>query len=558
MDFGVLDNMERYSVNLSLGIKLFKNNTLRINPGYSYLNFGTVFTPNVNPLSGPSDTFLLMGLNVFNKRDYLNVFDEWKITPKLTYKVRVGLMKTTEGGIFIPFVDYVDYPKSMEALGFKDHFNGNDPNSPISPTPGTSIGKSFSIANDLFYDFDILDGNTLLLGQDYQWIKHNAPLSLNDGTATLTKTPLYRRSTAVYLQNTQKWKGLTLTGGGRWEQMTTFIDDFSDEFAPNFGINYELSAGTSFRASVQRKRRFIEFARTAGLGQSNGVLFGNPKIMPETTWNYEFGFRFLTKYLSADIAYFYNKYSDFEIPVPLNIGSIPAKIAGDPANARARRQYMEIYNYVKKYFPYNMPTPKQGLTAEKYTRIALGGASAAFDNTKAGIFSNGPDVVYQGIDGSVDLFLTKKWNMNLSYLFTRAVVGTNNPFDFSQGTPQKVIKPPNQTSGIGPSFVGGNRLIYIPTHVFKATTNYTLPWGLRVVASGRFKSTATTISRLVVGGQFRMPEHWIFECKLIQPFFNDKLKLSFSIDNIFSKRYYEDGVIPSSVARYDVGMSWSF
>ena len=552
MDFGTLDNMERYSVNLSLGIKLFKNNTLRINPGYSLLHFGTVFTAGVNPFTTTSDVFLHMALDVINKRNYVNIFDEWKITPKLTYKVRVGLMKTTEGGLFLPFNDYTDYPKSLEAMGKKDGFDGDDPTSPVGLGVGTSIGKSFSIANDLFYDFDILDGNTLLLGQDYQWIKHNAPLALNDGTATLIKTPLYRRSTAVYLQNTQKAGKFTVTGGGRWEQMTSFIDDFGDEFAPNLGINYEFSAGTSFRASVQRKRRFIEFARTAGLGQSNGVLWGNPKIKPETTWNYEFGFRFLTKYLSTDIAYFYTRYSDFETPIPIEIGKL-----GDAKNARERRQYMEMYNYVRKYFPYNMPTPAQGLTAAQYSKIALNGVPGA-SRWSSGIFANGPDVTYQGIDSSVDLFLMKSWNMNMSYLFTRAIVGTPNPFDFSQGTSQKIIIPPGVSQGVGPYFLGGNRLIYVPTHIFKATTNYTLPWGLRVVASGRFKSTATTISRLVVGGQFRMPEHWIFDFKLIQPFFNDKLKLSFSIDNVFSKRYFEDGVIPSSVARYDVGLSWSF
>ena len=554
MDFDELDNMERYSVNLSLGIKLFKNNTLRINPGYSLLNFGTTFTPAVNPLSASSDVFLLMALNVTNKRDYLNIFDEWKITPKLTYKVRFGTQKTTEGGLFLPVLDYIDYPKSLEALGKKDGFASDTPKNPLGIGVGTTVGKSWNIANDLFYDFDILDGNTILVGQDYQWIKTDAALGKNGGSPQYIKTPLYRRSTAVYLQNTQKAGKFTFTGGGRWEQMTSFIDDFSDEFAPNFGINYELSPGTSFRTSVQRKRRFIEFARTHGLGQSNGVLFGNPAIKPETTWNYEVGFRFLTKYIGGDIAYFYTDYSDTEINIPLNIGKDPG------GTGKNHREYMRLYNYIKKYYPFDMPSPKDGLTTADYAKQVFGGLSqgVSYENARAGIFVNGPDVVYQGVDASTDFFLAKNLNMNLSYLFMRATVGNQNPFDFSQGTSQEIIIPPSVTGGLAPYYFGGNRLIYVPTHVFKASTNYTLPWGMRVVASGRFKSTATTISRLVVGGTFRMPEHWIFECKLIQPFFKDKLKLSFSIDNIFSKRYYEDGVIPSSVARYDVGLSWSF
>lgn len=551
---GGMDTMERYSFNLSLGIKLSKNNTLRINPGYSFLNFFTPFTPDMNAFSRPDDVFLQMFLDVINKRDYVNFLDEWKITPKLTYKLRGGVQKTTEAGIFIPVNDYIDQPKEREALGFKDGFAGGD-KTPFHPTPGTTIGRSWTMANEFAYDFDILDGNTLSFGHEYQWMKLDSPLSKNGGTQLYTKDILYRKSNSLFFQSIQRAGKLSVSMGGRWDQMTSFIDNRDDEFSPRLGLNYELSPGTSFRASVGRARRFIEFARTNGLGQSNGVLFGNPNIGPEINWSWELGFKFIAKYFGGDIAYFYNPYSDFETPVPLNIGSI-----NDAKTARDKQKYMEIYNYVKKYYPFKMPTPEEGLTATKYMQQWLGAstpASVATTNASAGMFANGPHVVYQGFDTSFDINPLKNLNVNLSYLFTRATVGHQNPFDFSQGNKQSILLS-SARKGLGPALRGGDRLIYIPTNVLKITSNYTFPFGMRMVVSGRYKSDVTTVTRLAVGGTFNMPKHWIFDLKFIQPLFKDKLKLSFSIENVFSRKYYEDGIIPSNVARYDLGMSYSF
>ena len=89
-------------------------------------------------------------------------------------------------------------------------------------------------------------------------------------------------------------KKLTLTAGARWEQVTTYIEDFDDELSPRFGINYEIKPGTTLRFSVGRARRFIEFARQFGLGQSGGRLYGTPESGPEINWTYELGFRFAT------------------------------------------------------------------------------------------------------------------------------------------------------------------------------------------------------------------------------------------------------------------------
>jgi len=584
MDVGNHDQTERYSVNVNLGVKPFKNNTFRISSGYSFLDFTTVFTPDVAAIGDIGDFYQQAFLRVLNKRDYVNAIDEWKITPKLTYKLRFGAQKTTAGGIFIFVKDYIDYSVAEEAKGKKDRFDNDDPNSPFQPTPGTEIGRNWSIANELSYDFDLLGGNTATIGQEYQWNKLYAPKSLNAGDQIYTKINLTRAGSSLYFQDMQKFGKFTFSVGGRWDQWTHFIDDISDEFSPRVGINYELSPGTSFRASVGRARRFPEFARTNGLAQTGGVLFGNTREGPEISWTYELGFRFLTKYLAADIAYFYNDYSDFEIPVPLNIGNEADAILGltDPAAiAKAKAKYNRIYNYVKTYYPYAMPNKADMPSnfaipfAKVYTLQMLGLIpkdkkpdfsnlpvaklpTRTYDNPAAGFFTNGPDVVYQGIDASVDLFPMKQWNINLSYLFTRAVVGNANPFDFSQGTPMGVLVPPFTHKGIGPEFHGGNRLIYVPTHVFKISSNYTLPFGLRAIASARFKSRALTISRYAVGGVFDMPEHWIADLKFIQPFFNDKMKLSFSIENVFSKKYFEDGIIPSAVARYDVGLSFSF
>lgn len=520
MDVSDIDKGERYSVGLNLGINLFKNNTLRIMPQVSLLNFYTPFTPGNIALQGEDDTFLQFTLKIFNKKDALRIADKWEITPNLTYNFRMGLTKSTGGAIFIAITDFQDFNKEEEALGKKDGYVGEDPTSPFQQSPVYSIDRSVSFANDISYKFNnIFDGDTFTVGQEYLWVKSTSPFN------NYTELSVKRNVHSLFFQNMLAIKKLTIAVGGRWDQSTTYIEDFDDEFSPRIGLNYELTPGTTLRFSVGRARRFIDFARQFGLGQSNGRLWGNPFIGPEVNWTYELGFRFSTKYLSGDLAYFYDDMADLEIPVPLSAVG---------------------YDNPETYAQEVLSVSPESLFAKNINTT----------NTRAGIFINGPDAVFQGFDMSLDFAPLQNWAITASYTFTRAVVGNNNPFDFGQGTPQDLWLLDGKT--LGPKFQKEMKIDYMPTHIFKFSSVYTLPFGLSTTITGRYKSTTAFFSGSYAGGIWNQPEHWVFDYKMAQPLMNGKLTFTFAIENVFSKLFYESGGIPSNVAKYIFGVEAKF
>ncbi|MBI5376597.1 MAG: TonB-dependent receptor [Candidatus Schekmanbacteria bacterium] len=528
MDVGDHDKGEKYSAELNLGINLFKGNALRISPSYLNTNFFLGFSPGSKALESPTDTFLQFFLNVINKREAFNVSDKWEITPNLTYNFRMGLTKNTGGAVFITVGDFVKYNKEAKASGKKDHYVTLNGVSPFNPLPGITVDRALTLANDISYKFDIFDGNVLTVGQEYQWAKSQTPPDL----ILYNKPTVKHNIHSLFLQDLLTVKDFSLSVGGRWDQATTFIENFDDEFSPRFGINYSINPGTSLRFSVGRARRFEDFARQNGLGQSNGRLWGNPTIGPEVNWTYELGFRFATKYISGDIAYFYDDYAGLEIPVPLSaIGY--GKANGDPRVIKYSREVLGVSKAQLSKFNINTTNPR------------------------AGTFINGPDAVFQGFDVSVDVKPIENWDISVSYLFQRAVSGNNNPFDFGQGKAQAIWVASDGKS-LGPKFQDEMRIAYMPTHIFKVSSDYTMPFGLRLDISGRYKSTTDFFSGSYATGIFRQPEHWIWDYKMTQPLFNGKLNVSFSIDNVFSKLYYEQGGIPSNVARYVIGFAANF
>jgi len=404
-DVGDHDKSERYSISLNLGINLFKGNTLRINPGYSLVSLYSIFSPGSIALTSAKDTYLQSLLKVFNKRDWINISDNWEITPNITYNMRLGLLKSTTSASFIFVNDFIDYSAEDQALGKKDGFRGGG--GPFTPSPDTSINRAFNFANDLSFKFDFLDGDTFTVGQEYRWTK-----SFSETQSYLT--PAVKRNVhSLFFQNLLSFKKLTFSVGGRWDQATTFIEDLNDEFSPRFGLNYEFSPGTSLRFSVGRARRFPEFAHKFGLAQANGRSYGNPELGPEINWTYELGFRFSTKYLSGDIAYFYDDYSDFEIAQ--NVTFVGFANGGE---------------YAEKVL---------GVSAEKQAELTRL-FKKNFTQTRSTFFINGSDVVFQGFDTSFDINPFKNFNIIVSYLFQRAIIGNSNPFDFAQGTQQKLLR----------------------------------------------------------------------------------------------------------------------
>lgn len=243
-------------------------------------------------------------------------------------------------------------------------------------------------------------------------------------------------------------------------------------------------------------------------------------------WTYELGFRFSTKYVSGDIAYFYDDYSDYEITVPITALG-----------------FKDGSEYSEKV-----------LGISKAAQLASG---KNFTQTRSNTYLNGPNVVFQGFDTSLDINPTKDWQVTLSYLFQRSIVGNNNPFDFGQGTPQQLFLAADGIP-VGPKFENGNRIEFMPTHIFKVGSNYTFPFGLRMDVEGRYKSSTNFTTAIYPGGILPQPDHWIWDLKMAQPLFNGKAKLTFSIENVFSKLYFENGEIPSNVARYVWGLETKF
>lgn len=527
IDVGDHDKSERYSVNLNLGFNLFKGNTLRIMPGYSYVDFYNVVSPGNMPLERPSAIFSQYLIRIKNRKDTLNISDRWEITPGLTYNFRAGLMKSTDMADAILVNDYIDYSPEEETInGLRDMFANGDPENPFSIIHDELINRSFSIANDLSYRSDIFDGNILTVGQEYRWTK-----STSKSLGYLNPSEK-RNIHSLFFNDLLYVKNFTLSLGGRWDQATTFIDDLDDEFSPRAGLNYEFSPGTSLRFSVGRARRFPGFTDKFAFAQSNGILFGNPDLKPEVNWTYEMGFKFSTKYVSGDIAYFYDDYSDIEIPVPLGF------VGRDRNGVR-----------------YNGSTYSEevlGISPEQQYR-----SGKNFANYTAYTFINGPDAVAQGFDTALQFTPLGKWDINVAYTFQRHVAGNPNPFDFSQGAPQRLFIAVNGTA-IGPKFKDGSRMEFTPTHILKIGSNYTFPFGLWFDVEGRFKSTTHFVTAVYPGGSLRQPEHWIWDLKMAQPLFDGKMKLTFAIENIFSKFYYEDGGFPSAVARYIAGIETKF
>lgn len=346
-----------------------------------------------------------------------------------------------------------------------------------------------------------------------------------------------RKVDSLFLQDMQSLKDFTFSLGARWDQANRFQTTFSDEISPRFGINYSIAPGTSVRCSVGRARRFPEFARTNGLAQSDGKLFANPNLGPEINWTYEMGFMFMTKYVKGDIAYFYDDYSDLEIPMPLG-----------------------FFGKDKNGVPYTAATYSDeilGITPDMQNQFAEKfGKNFGNQGGRAHTFINGPNAVAQGFDTSLEVTPMENWDLNFSYTFQRHIVGNPNPFDFSQGSAQGVYV--IQNKGVGPIFKEGNRIGYTPTHMFKVGSSYTFPFGMNMDITGRFKSRTIFTTASYPGGQFPQDAHWIWDFKIAQPIWGDKVKINFAIDNVFSKLYYEDGGIPSNVAKYSVGVEAKF
>ncbi len=560
-DIGALDDSENYNVSASFGATLFKGNHINLAVGYSFRK---------NPQSFGVFTVPTMQLQSGGKREYLNVSDNWEITPNLLYSLKINLAKITEPADVLFFSS--DYQSKRNAGYYKR--NGIDPESdidfykgtgvPINPAVFRYFSKNWGADNSLTYTSDILEpeGNNLTVGHAFRWEKVDLPLSKNGGTRIFTETPQRRKFNSLYFQDVQKFGKLNVNIGGRWEQVSGFVDDWQDEFSPRFAINYEIKPGTSFRASVGRAFRPPEYSHIFWLEGQGGTLYGNPNLGYEVTWSYELGFKFLTKYLSGDIAYFFSKYSDQEVQAPL-LATNPEFInLNNPKNVKFFKIYKknreilgeDISRAVEEIVDYYIDkgfSTKEGLISSAQRSVT---------------WINRGTSVHQGFDISFDI--SNPWlpefAVGVNYLFDRAVAEGRNPFDFSQGSAPKTIYSINDLGGKKSAVplslieLNGNRLIETPTHTLRVSTSYRFPFGLIGTINGRFKSTTFFRTPYSTSGAISQPEHWVWDIALVQPLFKGKMKIQFAIENIFSKLYYEVGMIPSSVARYELGLSWDF
>ena len=124
---------------------------------------------------------------------------------------------------------------------------------------------------------------------------------------------------AAYVQLEEKIpqvKGLTLVGGARFEG---FYTDHKFDCAPifRFGVNYQIPrVFTSFRASIGQGYRYPTIGeKYISISVGNYGFYPNPDLVPEKSWNTEFGivqpFKIDTFRGILDVAVFHQEYKDF-------------------------------------------------------------------------------------------------------------------------------------------------------------------------------------------------------------------------------------------------------
>ena len=124
---------------------------------------------------------------------------------------------------------------------------------------------------------------------------------------------------AVYAQLQEKIpqvKGLTIVGGARFE---SFITEKKFDCAPVFrlGVNYQIpSTFTAFRASIGQGYRYPTIGeKYISISVGNYGFYPNPDLVPERSWNVEFGivqpYKLDTFAGILDISLFHQEYKDF-------------------------------------------------------------------------------------------------------------------------------------------------------------------------------------------------------------------------------------------------------
>ena len=124
---------------------------------------------------------------------------------------------------------------------------------------------------------------------------------------------------AVYAQLEEKIpqvKGLTIVGGARFEG---FFTDKKFDCAPVFrlGVNYQIPwSFTAFRASIGQGYRYPTIGeKYISISVGNYGFYPNPDLVPERSWNAEFGivqpYKIDTFEGILDVAVFHQEYKDF-------------------------------------------------------------------------------------------------------------------------------------------------------------------------------------------------------------------------------------------------------
>ena len=124
---------------------------------------------------------------------------------------------------------------------------------------------------------------------------------------------------AAYVQLEEKIpqaKGLTIVGGARFEG---FFTDKKFDCAPVFrlGLNYQIpTVFTAFRASIGQGYRYPTIGeKYISLTVGNYGFYPNPDLVPEKSWNVEFGivqpYKIDTFQGILDVAVFHQEYKDF-------------------------------------------------------------------------------------------------------------------------------------------------------------------------------------------------------------------------------------------------------
>lgn len=243
-----------------------------------------------------------------------------------------NIFRTYEGAMyqFKEFIFYVDpCVKYLSSKGAAHTFRNRILFNDSKELTGNADAQSMMVFDEYQYNQTIHKiGMNIVAGASNQYATSYGPIFNGDEDPQMVMenepSSAYSNNFAMYAQIEQKFlkkKNLTVQLGGRWEFYNLWGPEIETEKKnqPIFrlGLNYQVfSSKTSIRASFGQGYRFPTIGeKFISLSIGDYGFYPNPKLIPETSWNAEFGimqpFQVFGLRGMFDVCYFHQDYTSY-------------------------------------------------------------------------------------------------------------------------------------------------------------------------------------------------------------------------------------------------------